>query len=172
MEPGTLFEKLTAHLNRAAGEVEERVLHALRTLVWLIATIACAVLAVTFSVTALIVSMWDTQHLLPLIVPAITCALLAALFAWFAARSHKAHAATDSGALTRAGATADMGGAAHRHGHPLAWLVALAGLLYLGPSREFLALAVRLRGVLALLGQASYLAQRFARRRPGDARSH
>src|SRR5215469_13249596 len=90
MERSTLFGRVTTHLDRAAGELEYRLLHAVRSLVWLIATIACALLAVAFSTAALIVSLWDTQHLLPLIVPAITCAVLAVAFGFVAARMLRA----------------------------------------------------------------------------------
>lgn len=177
MEPSTFFGRITAHLDRTAGEVEYRLLHAVRSLVWLIATIACGLLAVAFSTAALIVSLWDTQHLLPLIVPAVTCALLALLFGFFAARTLRAH---------RLGTIVDVTGAPlppgdHRgpatqgllrRGHPLAWMVAALGLLYLGPSREFLALAVRARGLVALLSHASHLVQWLSRARTRGVRAH
>jgi hypothetical protein len=176
MEPSTLFERLTSHLDRTAGEVEYRLLHAVRSLVWLIATAACALLAVAFSTAALIVSLWDTQHLLPLIVPAITCAVLAALFGFFAARSLRARPplAMSAGSVAP-GASSGPGapGASGllRRGHPLAWILAAIGLLYLGPSRELVALAVRWRGVMALLAHAAHLMHLFSRARTRGAQA-
>jgi hypothetical protein len=171
MEPGSLFERVTSHLDQAAGAVEQRMLQALRTLVWLIAAIAFTLLAVAFSVSALIVALWDTQHLLPLIIPAVSCALLAVLFGFIFARSvrlrQRSTLSVGAGPLPR---LPDTTGAARR-GHRLGWLMAIVGLLYLGPSREFLALAVRLRGVLALIGHALHLAQLVSRGRSSGART-
>src|SRR5215469_5791022 len=172
MERSTLFGRVTTHLDRAAGELEYRLLHAVRSLVWLIATIACALLAVAFSTAALIVSLWDTQHLLPLIVPAITCAVLALLFGFFAARTLRAHPlSTLIGGASVQGAPGAPGPGQGppqgllRRGHPLAWIMAAVGLLYLGPSREFVGLAVRLRGVVALLSHAAHFVHLFSRAR-------
>jgi uncharacterized membrane protein YqjE len=178
MEPSTLFGRVTTHLDRAAGELEYRLLHAVRSLVWVIATIAFALLAVAFSTAALIVSLWDTQHLLPLIVPAVTCALLALLFGFFAARTLRERPlATIIGTGARAPpATAgqELGSPPPgllRRGHPLAWIMAALGLLYLGPSREFLALAVRTRGLVALLAHAAHVVHFFARKRVRGVRA-
>ena len=177
MEPSTLFGRVTTHLDRAAGELEYRLLHAVRSLVWVIATIACALLAVAFSTAALIVSLWDTQHLLPLIVPAITCALLALLFGFFAARTLRERplAAILGGTGALPGAAGQERGSPPpgllRRRHPLAWIMAALGLLYLGPSREFLALAVRTRGLVALLSHAAHVVHFFARRRTRGVRA-
>ena len=179
MEPGALFERVTGHLDRAAGELEYRLLHAVRSLVWLIATIACALLAVAFSTAALIVSLWDSQHLLPLIVPAITCAVLALLFGFFAARTLRerplgailggAGASSPSGTLFGAEGAPPAG---RRRGHHLAWLMAALGLLYLGPSRKFLTLAVRTRGLVALLSHAAHVVHFFSRGRARGVRAN
>lgn len=177
MEPRTLFGRVSTHLDRAAGELEYRLLHAVRSLVWVIATIACALLAVAFSTAALIVSLWDTQHLLPLIVPAITCALLALLFGFFAARTLRerplAAIIGGSGALAPPGTGGQEPGPPGllRRGHPLAWMMAALGLLYLGPSREFLALAVRTRGLVALLSHAAHVVHFFTRKRARGMRA-
>jgi hypothetical protein len=174
MERSTLFGRVTTHLDRAAGELEYRLLHAVRSLVWLIATIACALLAVAFSTAALIVSLWDTQHLLPLIVPAITCAVLALLFGFIAARTLRERPLATILGGTGPQAPGMPGEGAPgllRRGHGLGWLVAALGLLYLGPSRKFLGLAVRTRGLVALLAHAAHLVQFFSRGRARGARA-
>jgi hypothetical protein len=179
MEPSSLFGRVTGHLDRAAGELEYRLLHAVRSLVWLIATIACALLAVAFSTAALIVSLWDTHHLLPLIVPAVTCAVLALLFGFFAARTLRERplgailggigAGSPPGTAFEAEGPSPSG---MRRGHHLAWLMAALGLLYLGPSRKFLALAVRTRGAMALLSHAAHVVQFLSRGRARRARAN
>jgi hypothetical protein len=58
-----------------------------------------------------------------------------------------------------------------RRGHGLGWLMAALGLLYLGPSRKVLGLAVRTRGLLALLAHAAHLVQFFSRGRARGARA-
>jgi hypothetical protein len=179
MEPSTLFGRVTGHLDRAAGELEYRLLHAVRSLVWLIATIACALLAVAFSTAALIVSLWDTQHLLPLIVPAVTCGLLALLFGFFAARTLRERPLGTILGITGAGTPTGTpfgpegpSPAGLRRGHHLAWIMAALGLLYLGPSRKFLALAVRTRGLMALLSHAAHVVHFFSRGRARGARAN
>lgn len=180
MEPGTLFGRVTGHLDRAAGELEYRLLHAVRSLVWLIATIACALLAVAFSTAALIVSLWDTQHLLPLIVPAITCAVLALGFGFIAARHLRERplgtilggTGASSPPGTPLGADGPPPPGLLRRGHHLGWLMAALGLLYLGPSRKFLGLAVRTRGLVALLSHAAHVVHFFSRRRVRGVRAN
>jgi hypothetical protein len=171
MELGNVFERLTKHLDRAAGSIEQRLLHALRTLGWLVAALACWLLALIFGLSALIVSLWGTQHVLPLLVPTGVCVALALLFGFMTARSlrNRRQRRALAGTPDAVAPADDPSGSAQRSGHPLAWLMALAGLLYLGPSREFAALALRLRGVLALVAHAMHLARLFARKRSGGA---
>jgi hypothetical protein len=52
-----------------------------------------------------------------------------------------------------------------RRFHPQTWIVALLSLLVLGGSRELVALALRLRAVLALVAHALHVLQLFSRRR-------
>src|SRR5271170_4617817 len=148
--------------------------HATRSLVWIIAALVCAVLASVLGMTALLVSLWDTQHLMLLVAPGIGFAILAALFALATARTLRtaapvmapaAAARLESWPLPEARAAADAHGPSRRRHHPLTWIVALVSLLFLGGSREFLALALRLRAVVALLAHALHVLQLFSRRR-------
>lgn len=113
---------------------------AARTLVWLIVALVCAVVASVLGVTALIVSLWDTQRLATLVPPAIGFAVLAVLFGVVAARTLRTTAAVDG------------------------WIGALVSLLFLGGSRELLARALRLRAVLALIAHALHVLRLFSRR--------
>jgi hypothetical protein len=132
--------------------------HAARTLVWVSVALVCAVVASVLGVTALIVSLWDTQRLSTLVPPAIGFAVLAVLFGVVAARTLRA----PDGQTTLSTYTPDTG--SRRRHHPLAWIVALVSLLLLGGSRELLALALRLRAVLALIAHALHVLRLFSRR--------
>jgi tellurite resistance protein TehA-like permease len=125
--------------------------HAARALVWLLAALVCAVAASVLGMTALIVSLWDGQHVLVLVAPGIAFAVLAAVFGVLAARA--------SPGEPEARATPGW------HLHPLSWMLALLSLLFLGGSRELLALALRFRAVLALIAHALHVLQLFSRRR-------
>lgn len=156
------------NLGTLIDTVMSRLGHAARTLVWVIVALACAMIASVLGVTALLVSLWDTQHLMSLLAPAIGFAVLAAVFGVVAARTLRAGAADAEGAVPGnvSGWIAPDGQAtltARRH-HPLAWIVALASLLLLGGSREFVALALRFRAVLALIAHALHVLRLFSRR--------
>jgi uncharacterized membrane protein YqjE len=64
---GAAFDALRTRLDLAAVELEIHLLSLVRVLVWLMAAVACALLAVAFAVTALIVALWDTHRTLGLI---------------------------------------------------------------------------------------------------------
>ncbi len=162
---GTLIDTVMSRLGTAG-----------RTLVWVIVTLVCAMLASVLGVTALIVSLWDTQHLMRLIAPALGFAVLAMVFGIVAARTLRARPADSvdavsgnvDGWIAPAGATSlstrttDAGSGGRQR--PLAWIAALVGLLLLGGSREFLALALRFRALLALIAHALHVLRLFSRR--------
>jgi hypothetical protein len=147
---GALIDTLMARLG-----------HAARALVWVMVALICAMVAGALGVTALLVSLWDTQHLMTLVAPAAGFAALALLFGVVTARTLRA-APADAGSVVPR--TLPPRGSQRRH-HPLAWIVALVSLLFLGGSRELLALALRFRAVLALLAHALHVLQLFSRRR-------
>ena len=146
----TLLETLVAQLG-----------HAARALVWLIAALVCAMVAGVLGMTALIVSLWDARPVIALVAPGVGFAILAALFGMVAARTLRAQRAAATAAQAAADAPANP---ASRY-RPLAWIVALLSLLVLGGSRELVALALRVRAVLALVAHALRALQLFSRRR-------
>lgn len=162
-----------ANLSTLIDTLVGRLGHAARTLVWVIAALVCAVVASVLGMTALIVSLWDAQHVLALVAPGIGFAILAALFGVVAARALHAQrtatmvtrAALAAWAAPEARAAPDAHATSIRRHHPLGWIVALLSLLFLGGSRELLALALRLRAVLALVAHALHVLQLFSRRR-------
>jgi hypothetical protein len=140
--------------------------HAARALLWLVAALACAMLAGVLGMTALIVSLWDgQQHVLTLLAAGIAFAILAAVLGVLAARAlHAQRAAAAVRPPAAPGAPEACPSPAWRL-RPLTWMVALLSLLFLGGSRELLALALRFRAVLALLAHALHVLELFSRRR-------
>jgi uncharacterized membrane protein YqjE len=64
---GAALDALRTRLDLAAVELEIHLLSLLRVLMWLMAAVACALLAIAFAATALIVALWDTHRTLGLI---------------------------------------------------------------------------------------------------------
>lgn len=162
-----------ANLSTLIDTLVARLGHAARALLWLIAALVCAMVAGGLGMTALIVSLWDARPVVALVAAGIGFAILAALFAVICARrlrAQRAAATAAAGTPAALSAPAAQGVAetsanpARRY-HPLALLVALLSLLVLGGSRELLALALRLRALLALVAHARHVLQLFLRRR-------
>lgn len=162
-----------ANLSTLIDTVVARLGHAARALLWVIAALVCAMVASVLGMTALIVSLWDTQHVLAVAAPGIGVAILAGLFSVLAARTLRAGRTAIMVApampLAWPPSVAQSGTHAHanpaRRHRPLAWIVALLSLLFLGGSRELVALALRFRAVLALVAHALHVLQLFSRRR-------
>jgi hypothetical protein len=161
------------NLSTVLDTAVSRLGHAARALVWLVAALVCAMLASVLGMTALIVSLWDRQQSLALVAPGIAFAILAAVFGVVAARAlhaQRAAAAVRSVTLTTWQPPASPGAPDARPSsewrlRPLTWMVALLSLLFLGGSRELLALALRFRAVLALVAHALHVLELFSRRR-------
>ncbi len=160
------IDNLGTLLDTAVG----RLGHAARALVWIVAALVCTMVTSVLSLTALIVSLWDAQHLMALVVPAMGFAVLAVVFGVVGARAlqaQRAAAVAPDGTLApwSPSAAPDTGQFSDRRLRPLTWLVALISLLFLGGSRELLALALRFRAVLVLIAHALHVLQLFSRRR-------
>jgi hypothetical protein len=162
-----------ANLSTLIDTLVARLGHAARALLWLIAALVCAMVAGLLGTTALIVSLWDARPVGALVAAGIGAAILAALFGVMGARRLRAQrAAATAAAGTPAAWSAPAAPAVAaatanpaRRFHPQTWIVALLSLLVLGGSRELVALALRLRAVLALVAHALHVLQLFSRRR-------
>jgi uncharacterized membrane protein YqjE len=87
--PGLLaaaFEALRTRLELAAVELEIHLIGLARTLVWAVAAILCALLALAFGVVALISALWDSHRVLGLLGGGLIFVVLAAACAFAAAR--------------------------------------------------------------------------------------
>jgi hypothetical protein len=162
------IDNLGTLLDTAVG----RLGHAARALVWIVAALVCTMVTSVLSLTALIVSLWDAQHVMAFIAPAMGFAVLAVVFGVVGARAlraQRAAAVVPDGTLApwslSSAAAPDAGQFSDRRLRPLTWLVALISLLFLGGSRELLALALRFRAVLVLIAHALHVLQLFSRRR-------
>ncbi|GAC1661931.1 MAG: hypothetical protein PVS2B3_15430 [Steroidobacteraceae bacterium] len=157
----TLVDTATGSLGQAA-----------RALVWMVAALVCAMVASVLGMTAIIVSLWDARYVLVLVAPGIGFAVLAVVFGVLAARAlPAARAAT---AMTGRTLTPwlpsgsqpapDVSSRDHRL-RPLAWLLTLLSVAFLGGSRELVAVALRFRAVLVLIAHALHVLQLLTRRR-------
>ena len=81
------IEALRTRLDLAAVELEIHLLELLRTLVWAVAALVCALLALAFGVVALIAVLWSNHRVLGLVAGGLAFVALAALFAFIAART-------------------------------------------------------------------------------------
>ncbi|MBV9345327.1 MAG: phage holin family protein [Gammaproteobacteria bacterium] len=78
----SLAQALHTRLDLAAVELEIYLLLLVRLLAWVLAAVACVLLALAFGVSALIVALWDTHRTLGLLAGAGFFILLATGLAW------------------------------------------------------------------------------------------
>jgi uncharacterized membrane protein YqjE len=75
----TLVDAVRTRLDLASVEVEMYLLRVLQMLLWAVAAVACAVLALVFGLVSLIVALWDTHRLYALLGGTLLFSLLAAI---------------------------------------------------------------------------------------------
>jgi uncharacterized membrane protein YqjE len=82
-----LLEALHTRLELAGVEVEIHLRALLRSLIWALGAVACAMLGLAFGVLALIAALWNTHRMLALLGSTAMFIALAALFGYLAARA-------------------------------------------------------------------------------------
>jgi uncharacterized membrane protein YqjE len=82
-----LLEALRTRVDLAAVELEMHLRALLRVLVWTVGAVACALLAFTFAIIALIVALWDTHRMLALLGGSLLFLALTGTFAWLGVRT-------------------------------------------------------------------------------------
>jgi uncharacterized membrane protein YqjE len=82
-----LLEALHTRLELAGIEVEIHLRALLRSLIWAVSALACAMLGVTCGVMALIVALWNTHRMLGLLGGMVVFIGLAALFGYLGVRA-------------------------------------------------------------------------------------
>ena len=81
------LEMLRTRLDLAAVEFEIHLHTLLRALVWALGAVACALLALVFGLTALVVALWDTHRMLALLGGSALFVALAVILGLLGARS-------------------------------------------------------------------------------------
>lgn len=93
------LEALRTRLDLATVELEIHVLLLLRMLAWIVAAIACLLLAAAFGATALIVALWNTHRMLGLLGGSAVFVALAIVLIWMGLRTVRNRPALLSGSL-------------------------------------------------------------------------
>jgi uncharacterized membrane protein YqjE len=95
----TALDAFRTRLDLAAVELEIHLQALARMLVWAVAAIVCGLLAVAFSVTALIAALWDTHRSLGLLAGSALFVALAVTFGIVGARAIRDQPGILSGSL-------------------------------------------------------------------------
>jgi uncharacterized membrane protein YqjE len=93
------LQALRTRLDLAAVELEIQILVFMRMLAWLVGALACALLALAFAATALIVAVWNTHRMLGLLGGSLAFILLAVLLTWLGVRTVRNRSGLLSGSL-------------------------------------------------------------------------
>jgi len=94
-----LLEALHTRLELAGIEFEIHLRALLRSLVWAVSAVACAMLGVACGLIALIVALWNTHRMLGLLGGMAVFILLAAIFGYQGARALRIHPDVLEGSL-------------------------------------------------------------------------
>ena len=95
----TLLEALHTRLELAGIEFEIHLRALLRSLIWAVSAVACAMLGVTCGVMALIVALWNSHRMLGLLGGMAVFIALAAIFGYQGARALRVHPDVLEGSL-------------------------------------------------------------------------
>jgi uncharacterized membrane protein YqjE len=94
-----LLEALHTRLELAGVEVEMHLRALLRSLIWAVGAVACAILALGFGMFALVAALWDSHRTLALLGGTVLFTLLGALFGFLGARALRVHPDVLEGSL-------------------------------------------------------------------------
>lgn len=94
-----LLEALHTRLELAGIEFELYLRALLRSLIWAVSAVACAMLGVTCGVMALVVALWNSHRMLGLVGGMVVFILLAAIFGYQGARALRLHPDALEGSL-------------------------------------------------------------------------
>jgi uncharacterized membrane protein YqjE len=83
------LDALRTRLDLAAVEVEIYLIRVIRMIMWSIAALACALLAVVFGLVTIVVALWDSHRMLGLLGGTGLFVVLAVLFAFIGTRTFR-----------------------------------------------------------------------------------
>ncbi|MGB6606078.1 MAG: phage holin family protein [Steroidobacteraceae bacterium] len=95
----TALDAFRTRLDLAAVELEMHLQSLARLLAWAIAGLLCVVVAVAFSVTALVAALWDTHRLLGLLLASLLFVALAVVCGIVGARAFRGQSGFLAGSL-------------------------------------------------------------------------
>jgi uncharacterized membrane protein YqjE len=93
------LDALKTRLDLAAVEVELYLLRAVQMILWALAAIACAVMALVFGLVSIVVALWDSHRMAGLLGATLLFAILAVLFGALGARTFRSRPSILSGTL-------------------------------------------------------------------------
>lgn len=96
----TALDAFRTRVDLAAVELEIHLMALARMMAWAIAALVCVVVAVAFSVTALVAALWDTHRLLGLIGASLLFVVLAVLCAIVGLRAFRGQYGFLAGSLS------------------------------------------------------------------------
>jgi uncharacterized membrane protein YqjE len=99
----TLLEALHTRLELAGVELEIHLRALLRSLIWAVGAVACAMLGLAFAMLALIAAFWSTHRMLALFGATLIFIGLAAIFGYLGARALRVRPDVLEGTLDQLG---------------------------------------------------------------------
>ena len=93
------LDALRTRLDLAAVEVEIYLIRFVRMILWLIAAVACALLALVFGLVTIVVALWDSHRMLGLLGGTGLFVVLAIVFGLIGARTFRGRPSVLSGSL-------------------------------------------------------------------------
>ena len=106
----SLVEAARTRLDLATVEAEIFLLRTIQMLLWALAAVACALLALAFAVVAVVAALWDTHRMLGVLSGAGVFVILAIIFAYVASRTFKGRPQMLEGTLAQLGTDAERAG--------------------------------------------------------------
>jgi uncharacterized membrane protein YqjE len=96
---GTIIDSLKTRVDLAAVEAEIYLVYVAQLLLWGFAAVACALLAVVFALTAVVIAVWTTHRMAGLIGSMVVLLVLAAICGMIGARIFRGRPPLLSGTL-------------------------------------------------------------------------
>jgi uncharacterized membrane protein YqjE len=93
------LDALKTRLDLAAVEVELYLLRAVQMILWAVAAVACALLALLFGLVSIVVALWDSHRMAGLLGATLLFVILAVLFGALGARTFRSRPSLLAGTL-------------------------------------------------------------------------
>jgi uncharacterized membrane protein YqjE len=103
----SLVEAARTRVDLATVEAEIFLLRTIQMLLWALAALACALLALAFVIVAAVAALWDTHRMLGVLSGAGVFVVLAAIFGYIASRTLRGRPQMLEGTLAQLGTDAD-----------------------------------------------------------------